>query len=506
MGGPVSDRALDGVDAEIPVEEAEDLLSTSAAGPAAVRGGALRAIGYAAASLVALVSGALMYRHLGVVGSGHYTAALSLVALVAAASDLGLTAVGIRELSVRTGEERDLMTSTLLGLRLLITGVGVLGVSVFALIAYGQTLAIGVLLAGTGLMFAIWQGTLAIPLMVDLRLGWATLFEFLRQLVLSLLIVALVLAGAGLLPFLAASIPAGIFVLVLMMYVFRGRLPMRIRFVPSDWRALLTPILSYAAAVAAAALYFRMAILIVSLVSTGHQLGYFSVSFNVMAALFVVPAMLVTAAFPIFSRAARDDHARLAYSIERVFEVALIVGAWMTLAIALGSNFAIEVVGGPKFAPAAPILAIQGISVGATFVGTVWSFALLSLARHRTILLFNLWALLAVMIAVAVLASVDGARGAAIGTSSVEVADVFIGYLILIHGRRHLSPSLRVVPKVALAIAIAAAPALIPVSEPARVAISCGLYLIALLALRALPVELLHLLPLERLRRAGDGR
>jgi O-antigen/teichoic acid export membrane protein len=482
---------------------APDLLSTPAAGPAAVRGGALRVVSYTAASLLALGSGALLYRHLGVVNSGRYTAAGSLVALVAAGSDLGLTAVGLRELSVRSGEARERMASMLLGLRLAITVVGVLAVTAFALVAYGATLGLGVLLAGIGLIFTVWQGTLAIPLMVELRLGWTSLFEFLRQLLLSILIVVFVLLGAGLLAFLASPIPAGLAVLILTMIVFRDRLPARIRVDVREWRALVAPVVSYAAAVAAAAVYFRVAILLVSLLSTGYELGYFSLSFNIMAALFAIPAMLVSVAFPIFSRAARDDHGRLAYAIERVFEVSLIVGAWMSLAIALGALFAIEVIGGHKFAPAADVLAIQGISVGATFVGTVWGFGLLSLGRHRAILLFNLFALAAVVLAVSILASIDGARGAAIGTSGVELALAVIGARLLAHGRSHLRPSLRVVPKVAVALAVAATPALIPVSEPARVALSFVLYLIALVIMRGLPAELLALLPANRLRRAA---
>ena len=485
-----------------PASTGGDVLSTSDAGPAAVRGGALRLISYAAGSLIALGSGALLYRHLGVVNSGRYTAAGSLVALVAGVSDLGLTAIGIRELSVRTGEARGRMLSTLLGLRLVITVVGVLAVTAFALIAYGSMLGLGVLLAGTGLLFAIWQGTLAIPLMVDMRLGWTSLFEFLRQLLVSILIVALVLAGAGLLAFLATPIPASVAVLILTVVVFRGKIPMGARFVPADWRALITPIVSYAAAVAAAALYFRVAILLVSVLAAGYQLGYFSLSFNIMAALFTIPGLLVSVAFPIFSRAARDDHARLAYSIERVFEVSLIVGAWMSLAIALGSHFAIEVIGGHKFAPAADVLAIQGVSVGATFVSTVWGFGLLSLGYHRAILLFNLFALAAVVAAVSILTGVDGARGAAIGTSGVEVANAIIAGRMLVNRQPHLHPSLRILPKVALALAIAATPVLIPIGEPARVALSCVLYVIALVILRALPAELLDLVPAYSRRRA----
>jgi O-antigen/teichoic acid export membrane protein len=497
----VNDTVPDAVEAPSPdgaVGEG-DLLASSAAGPAAVRGGAIRLISYGAASLAALGSGALLYRHLGVIDSGHYTAASSLVALVATASDLGLTAVGIRELAIRRGEARELMSRTLLGLRLVITAVGVLGVTLFALIAYGATLGLGVLLSGIGLIFIVWQGTLQLPLMVELRLGWTSAFEFLRQLLLSLLIVLFVALGARLLVFLALPIPAGAAVLLLTILIFRGKLPMTARFDVREWRALVAPVLSYAAAVAAGALYFRVAVLLVSLLSNGYQLGYFSLSFNVMAALFSIPSMLVGVAFPIFSRAAQDDHERLAYGIERVFEVSLLMGAWMSLAIALGSPLAIEAIGGPKFAPAAGVLAIQGISVGAVFVGTVWAFGLLSLGRYRTILLFNIYALCAAIAAVTVLAKLDGARGAAIGTSAVEVGNAVIGLRLLTRGRRHLSPSLRVVPRAAAALLLAAVPALLPLSPAPRVALSFALYAIALVALRALPRELSALLP-SRLR------
>jgi O-antigen/teichoic acid export membrane protein len=488
--------------AESEIKAERDVLGSADAGPAAVRGGALRVLGFAAASLLALGSGALLYRHLGAVNTGRYTSAVQLVALVAGVSDLGLTAIGMRELSIRRGEERVQTARALLGLRLVVTGIGVIAVALFAAIAYGLTLAIGVLLAGAGLVFQVWQGTLAIPLMTDLRFGWTSLFEVARQLLTSILIVALVLSGAGLLAFLATPIPSAVAVLAVMIAIFRRQLPMGVRFDTGAWRALLKPVASYALAVAASALYFRIALLIVSLVSDGHQLGYFSVSFNIVAALFSIPALLVTSAFPIFSRAARDDHERLAYAIERVFEVSLLVGAWVSLAIALGARFAIELVGGSAFSAAVPVLAIQGISVGATFVGTVWGFGMLSLGRHRTILVFNFCALAAIAVTVGIMASVDGARGAAIGASAVEVAAAAVGAIVLTHGRSHLRPSARVIPKVLVALLLASAPALIPIAEPARVALSGAIYLLVLALLGTFPSELRALVPLPR----RDGR
>jgi len=67
----------------------DDLLSTPEAGPTAVRGGTLRVGSFAAGSLFGILSGALLFRHLGVVDGGRYAIALSLAALVTGFTDSG---------------------------------------------------------------------------------------------------------------------------------------------------------------------------------------------------------------------------------------------------------------------------------------------------------------------------------------------------------------------------------------------------------------------------------
>ena len=124
---------------------------------------------------------------------------------------------------------------------------------------------------------------------------------------------------------------------------------------------------------------------------------------------------------------------------------------------------------------------------------------MLSLGRFRAILIFQLSLLAILALLISVLAGLDGAQGAAIATSSVEVASAIAGFFMLTYRRSRLRPSLRAVPKVALALAVAATPALLPIGEPARVGCSAALYLVVLLALRGLPGELLALLPTRRL-------
>lgn len=483
----------------------DDPLSTPEAGNAAIRGGAIRVGSFAAGSLVSIVGGALLFRHLGVVDAGRYTTALSLAAVVAGLTDLGLTAIGVRELATLEGERRARLARNLLGIRLVLTTLGVAIVTAFAFLAYGSTLGAGVLIAGVGVLVASIQSTYSVPLMAELRLGWVSALDLVRQLASVVLIVAFVLLGAELLAFLTVPLVAALAIVVPTALLVRGSIPLRPAFALTEWRALVTPVLTYSLAVAAAALAFRVAIVLVSVLAGDEELGYFSLSFRIVEVLLLIPGLLIGAAFPIFARAARDDLLRLGYAVSRVFEVSLIAGVWIALILAVGAPLAVRIMGGEAFDPAAPVLAIQAVGLGASFVGAVWGYGLLSLRQHRTILILNVSVLVALAAAVGVLAPIDGARGASIAIASIEVLAAIVGAMLLTRGRPHLRPGLAIVPKVAVAALLGASPLLVPDLHDAwQVVLATLLYGVALLALRAFPRELIVLLPRRRPSAEGD--
>jgi O-antigen/teichoic acid export membrane protein len=452
--------------------------------------------GYIVGALVSVLAASLLFRHLGVTGTGEYVTAMSLVAIVGVLSDLGLTAVGVRELSIRPPADRWPLARDLLGLRIALTSVGGLLVVAIAWVAYSPTLAAGVALACVGLGLQATQDNFSLPLVIGLRLGWVAALDLSRQLLTTLFIVLLVIAGATLLPFLGVSIPVGLIVLVPTALLVRGTRTLRPSFSLRRWRRFAAPMLPYSAAVAASSVYFRVSILLVSILGSAAELGYFSASFRIIEVLTVVPALLTGAALPIFSRAADTDHDRLGYALGRVFEVGLIVGAWVSVSIAVGAPLAIAIVGGPSFKPAVPVLALQGVSLGAMFVSLVWANGLLGLGLYRIILAISLGGLVLTAALVAVLVSVDGAEGAAIGTSIGEIALGLAQCLAVVRGRPQLRPSLRIVPGVALAAGLGLAPlALTGIPVSARLVLSTALFAAALLLTRAYPPELIDLIP-----------
>jgi O-antigen/teichoic acid export membrane protein len=426
------------------------------------------------------------------------------VAIVAAFSDLGLTGVGVRELSMRPPAERWPLARDLLGLRIALTLAGGVVIVAIAWVAYSPTLAAGVALACVGLLLQATQDNFALPLVVGLRLGSVSALELSRQVLTTVFTIALVLAGASLVPFLGISIPVGAIVLLATAVLVRGTRSLRPTFSFSRWHRFLSPMLPYSAAIAASSLYFRASILLVSVLGTATELGYFSASYRIIEVLTAIPALLVGSALPIFARAGSEDHDRLGYALGRVFEVSLIVGAWVAVSVAVGAPLAIAIVGGPSFKPAVPVLALQGIGLGAMFVSLVWANGLLGLGLYRVILAISVSGLVFTAALVAILVALDGAQGAAIGTAAGEIVLAILQCLAVVRRRPVLRPSLRILPGVVLATVLGLTPlAMTGIPVIARLAVSTALFAAALLLTRAYPPELIDLLPGLRARVAS---
>jgi O-antigen/teichoic acid export membrane protein len=482
----------------------DSILDTSAAGPAAIRGGALRVASYAAGVLLSVGAAALLFRHLGVVDGGRYVTVLSLMGLFAGVADAGLVTVGVRELTVRSGTDRTHFLQDLLGLRIVLSIAAIACATGFAAIAgYPGVMVAGTAVAGVGFLFAGIQATLATSLMSSLRLGWVSLLEFLRNLVSVALIVGLVAAGAGLLAFFATSAPAGLAVLIPTALLVRRDIPLMPRFHAGAWRRLLRDMLPYAAATAVVAVYFRIAIVLVSLINSPEQTGYFGASFRIVEVVIGLPQLAIGAAFPIFALAARRDSARFAYGVQRVFDVSLLLGGLVAIGFCLGAPVAIDIVAGPKFAPAADVLRIQSIGLLASFVAAVWGYVLLSMRKHREILLLNLVTLAINAGLTVVLASAAQARGAAVATALGETA-LALGGAFVVARSMDVPLSWRAVRSVGLALVLPACLLLVPgLPALAAVAIGVPLFLTAAYLLGAIPEELF--VELRRLRRPKTG-
>ena len=259
--------------------------------------------------------------------------------------------------------------------------------------------------------------------------------------------------------------------------------------------ALVKDTLPYAAAVALHTAYFRIAIVVMSLLATEVETGYFATSFRVIEVLLAAAPLVIGAAFPILARTVLDDARRFGYASRRILELALIAGCLLLVGLELGAKPIIDVLGGDEAAPSVPVLRIQSVAVVTTFLAVGAGYVLLSLRRHRDILVANGSALVIAVAATFALVPAFDAQGAAVATVIGEVTLAGATLALALRACPDLLEPLRRAPRILGALAGALAVALLPGLPPVADALLGSLLFVALLAAFGLfPPEVRHAL------------
>jgi O-antigen/teichoic acid export membrane protein len=480
--------------APVEPESAGDVLDTARAGPLALRGSALRVGGYGGGMLLALISAPLLIRHLHQGGYGRYITAVSVATITASLTEGGVNAIAMREFASRRGPDRDAAMANMLSIRLLLSVLAMAAAVGFAAaVGYAQVIVVGTAVASVGVNLQVVQEVVAVPLQGTMRLGWVAAADLLRNAVNTFLIVVLVIAGAGLVPLLAVSAPAGVASLCLIVFLVRKTAPLRLSGSFSAYVPLLREAIPFALAVALSSIYFRVTVIVMSLEASAVETGYFSTSFRVVEILISLPTLVIGAAYPIVTRAARDDPERFAYATRRMFELSVLLGVWLAVSMFELAPFAVRLLGGPAAAPAAAVLRIQGLAVAGTFVAVACGFPLLSIRRYRALLVANGLGLVVTLAVSLSLVPVLAARGAAIATVAAELALAAASVTALISARRDLRLPLGVFPIALVAggvsLGIGAAAGVHPILQAC---IATAVYALVLVAFRRFPPEIGH--------------
>jgi O-antigen/teichoic acid export membrane protein len=142
-----------------------------------------------------------------------------------------------------------------------------------------------------------------------------------------------------------------------------------------------------------------------------------------------------------------------------------------------------------------PVLRIEGVALLGSWIATAGGYAVMSLRRHRTLLLGNVAALVLTAALTLVLASGHGARGTALATALGAASLAVVYGVDLIAVDRRLHPSFDSALRLALAAGAACAVLLLGLPAGAQLALALAVYTAAVAVLRAFPRELLELLP-----------
>lgn len=456
----------------------DDVLSSAEAGGKVIRGSAIRVVAMAAAIIVGLAIATLLLRYLGVSESGRYVTVMSLVAIASAIADIGLNVSGSRELALRPPAERQALIANFLGQRMMITPVAVLLIVAFAVVAgYPTRMVTGTALAGTGLFIVTLADAVLLRLAVELRNAGLAFVDFFRQAVTLVGVALLVAAGASLTPFFAVQILVGISAVAVTPLLVGSYAFVLPRFDRSEQRSLLVKALPVSIALVLGQVYFRLVIVLMSLISSPKQTGYFGGSLRAMETLVSVPILVAGVALPLLTAAARDDRERLRYAITGLSEGAVIGGVLVVLVTIRAAEPVMALIGGAAFRPAGAVLRIQVGALLFIALYQIWGVSLVALGRQRDLILTNALGLVGVAVFAAALIAPFGAKG---GAAASVLGDAVLASLIywrLRAGAGRVAFRVGFLARVAAAAAVAALALLLPVPDLLSAAVAGLLFL-----------------------------
>ena len=146
---------------------------------------------------------------------------------------------------------------------------------------------------------------------------------------------------------------------------------------------LLRETLPLAVAFAMSVVYFRVLVVLVSLLSTEEQTGLFGTSFRIFEMLLGLPALILSVALPLLSVAGDEDDSRLRRALQSMTEASLLIAALLVIGIAILAEPGIRLVGGEEYIGAVPVLRIQAIALIPVFLVQTWQLGLIAGRAQR---------------------------------------------------------------------------------------------------------------------------
>jgi O-antigen/teichoic acid export membrane protein len=459
------------------------------------RGGAARAASYAAGSLITAVGSIFLLRHLGLVDFGRYGTVMALLTIVGGFTEGGLTTTATRDMSLLDpGTQRRALLRDLLALRVVLSALGTgVAVGFAALAGYDATLVLGTLIAGLGIVLVSAQAAFLVPLTIDLANGRVALSEVIRQGLLVAGIIALSVAGVGLQGFFVNQLAAGA-ALVLISPLIVGR--RNVALPHWNWqrsRTLLRQAAPLAIVSVLGTVYFRVLVIVTSLLASDRETALFVTSSRVFELLIGLPLLMTGVVLPVVTVAARDDPGRLRYVTQRLTEVAFLAGALICLVLVIGSRPILVVLGGDQYGAVAPVLRLQAPMIVTLFLVSAWNPALIALHRQRSLAIATSLGLLASVASGVLLISLFDARGAAVAAVLAELVTCTGVYVALRTAGPGRDVSWAWVPRALVVVAAAfGAGLLCPGPDSVRTVAAVAVFAALAAVLRLLPHELLH--------------
>ena len=324
-------------------------------------------------------------RKLGDENFGKLSFAYSFTGICIVVADFGLNTILIRNVSRQKELAREYIGNIFV-LKIVLSLISVSGIGLFVLFTDYPTEVITILVIFGGVMFfralvdffcAIFNAYERMDKEAFLK-GTSQILLFLSGIVILTLGFGLFgLSNVFLIVYLISSI-IGFYM------VYEGIAIIRPSFNLRFWKYLLRESLPLALTVVFTVIYFKIDIVMLSLIrGDNSEIGWYSAAMRLIELIGVIPALIISALFPIFSVLYKDSMDSLKKVYKTSFKYLLVIALPVAVGTLLLSERFIHIIYGREFVKAIPALQILVFALIFIFVNYILMNVLVAVDRQK---------------------------------------------------------------------------------------------------------------------------
>jgi O-antigen/teichoic acid export membrane protein len=266
-------------------------------------------------------------RHLGDVGLGKYSFVFAFVGLFALFSDFGISTFLTREVA-KDKTKTSLYFDNIITLKLILTIVAtILPLIVIWFIDKSVDVKMAVYIMAIAMFFLNYEETFGALIRAYEKMEYISLMMVLEKIITAGLGIVFLAMGFKLVALVSAFLVA-YFTTFVIYYIIITKKITKIRFRADFglWKKILKQSLPFWLTVLFIAIYFRIDIVMLTMMKGYQSVGWFSASHKILDALYFIPGAIIMAVFPVMSRLHIENKEQLSKLYKKAFYYLLSLG------------------------------------------------------------------------------------------------------------------------------------------------------------------------------------
>lgn len=334
-------------------------------------------------------------RVLGSIGLGQYAIATSFVGVFAIIADLGLNSLFIREVA-KEKNNTSVYFWSMACIKTILSVVFLACVFISAKIfAYSSIVEMTVWLLAGGLVFSSFTSLGTAIFQAHEKMGYSAFIGIVNSLLLTVGGILALYFGFGVVGLGWVSLISSLVMVFIVSYIIwsrfnLGKLDINLPFLITIGRDSIP----FAIISILITIYYRSDMLLLSklpipTMSNEEAVGIYSASYKLIDVLQMIPGIISTVVFPLFSRLIVEDTNTLQAVYKRILKYVVFLGVPMAFGITILAENIIDFIYGSEFALSAGVLRILVWSVAIIFVNTIIATMLTSIGKLRILIVIS---------------------------------------------------------------------------------------------------------------------